>query len=103
MSEILSYLCESAMLYRRTGVNSYGEDVRDAGREVYCRVRRRRLAAQLKEAEETGSSGEVWLAPDESVSPGDAFLYDGDYLTVTAVSDLVDIAGTLIGRRAEVR
>ncbi len=102
MSQILSYLTERAMLYRRTGVNAFGEEVRDAGREVYCRVRRRRLATMMKDAVESGNSGEVWLAPDEDVSPGDAFLYDGDYLTVTGVSDLVDIVGALIGRRAEV-
>jgi len=100
MSLVLSYLTETATLFRRTGVNAFGEDVRDGGREVCCRVRLKRVAAHRRGGETRRYPGEVWLAPDEAIAPGDQVLYDGDYLTVVAVESVVDVAGITAGLRA---
>lgn len=98
--DLLAYLTETATLFARTGVNAFGEILRDAGREVVCRVRMKRLARRLAQGEEQACTGEVWVAPDETVAPGDQFLYDGEYLQVQAVEQVVDVAGISVGRRA---
>jgi hypothetical protein len=65
-------------------------------------VRLQRLAMQLEDAEERRCVGEVWLAPDQVVAPGDQLLYDGDYLRVLAVEAVLDVVGTVCGLRAKV-
>ncbi len=102
MAELRAYLTDTAMLHRRTGVNAFGEDVLDTGREIRCRVRRKRLQAALEGDTEARYPGEVWLEPDESIAPGDRLLYDGDYLRVRAIEWIVDVAGVSVGLRAVV-
>lgn len=102
MTELLAYLTDSAILHRRTGTNAYGEALLDTGREIRCRVRRKRLQAMLTDGEERRCPGEVWLAPDEQIAPGDQVLYDGDFLLVRAVERIVDVASIAVGLRAMV-
>lgn len=100
MAELLSYLTDTAVLHRRTGMNAFGEDELDTGREIHCRVRLKRLEAAMAGAAEEHFPGEVWLAPDEEIAPGDQVLYDGDFLRVRAVERIVDVAGIAVGLRA---
>lgn len=100
MATLLGYLTETATLFRRVGVNAYGEDMRDTGREITCRVRLKRLTALLADGASQRCAGEAWLASDEQIAPGDQLLYDGEYLTVHAVECIQDIAGDAIGLRA---
>jgi hypothetical protein len=102
MTALLAYLTDTAMLHRRTGVNACGEDVLDAGREIRCRVRFKRLEAILADAHATHFPGEVWLAPDEEIAPGDQVLYDGEFLRVRAVECITDVVGIGVGLRAMV-
>ncbi|HOF86844.1 MAG TPA: hypothetical protein PLZ36_01900 [Armatimonadota bacterium] len=102
MAELRAYLTDTAMLHRRTGVSAYGEDLLDTGREIRCRVRRRRLQVVLDDGEAQRYPGEVWLEPDATIAPGDRLLYDGDYLRVCAVEQIVDVAGISVGLRAVV-
>jgi hypothetical protein len=102
MTDLSAYLTETATLHRSTGVNAYGEDRFDTGADVRCRVRLQRLATQQADGEARRCTGEVWLAPDQVVAPGDQFLYDGDYLRVTAVEAVLDVAGACCGLRAKV-
>lgn len=100
MTELLAYLTDTAMLHRRTGVNACGEDVLDAGREIRCRVRLKRLEVIMADAHAAHFPGEIWLAPDEVIAPGDQVLYDGDFLRVRAVETIADVAGIGVGLRA---
>jgi hypothetical protein len=103
MTDLCAYLTESATLFRRTGVDAFGEVALDAGREVPCRVRLQRVSAHQRGGDERRLPGEVWLAPDEVVTPGDRFLYDGEYLDVRAVEAISDVAGISVGLRALVQ
>lgn len=100
MGDLLGFLTETATLYRRTGSNAFGDPVRDTGRDVLCRVRLRRLEQRAQGGTETSCPGEVWLPPDETVAPGDQFLYDGEYLDVRGVEAVTDVAGERVALRA---
>ena len=100
MTDLFAYLTDTASLHRATGANAFGEPTFDAGREVRCRVRLKRLATRAPGGEDRACAGEVWLAPDETVAPGDQLLYDGDYLRVRAVERVIDVAGVAAGLRA---
>lgn len=92
------WLNQAATLYRKSGVDAYGQATFAAGVAVKCRWQAKVKLLQDREGKEVSAQAEVWLL--EELTPEDELEYGGVRRVVLAVEEAVDLGGNVRFRKA---